>query len=94
MGSWAALLSSLAAPIAKRVLAAIGMGVITITGLQAAIETALNSVASNMATLPAEVAAIVAMAGFFEALSILAGGYMAGLTFVVTKKFAILGGAA
>lgn len=90
MSGWGTFFASIAGPVAKKVLAALGMGTITIIGLQAAITGAINSAASSLGGMTGVVADLVAMAGFFSAASIVAGAVTASVTLVMVQRFAKL----
>lgn len=86
--SWAAWLMALAAPLAGRVLLSIGLGTVTFVGLSAAVNGLLSAAKSSTANLLPEVTQILALAGVFQALSIIAGGLVASLAMVSLKRFA------
>ena len=86
MGTW---LAALAWPMVSRVLAALGIGTVTYVGLSAAINGALSASKAALGTLGAEVTNLMAMAGFFQAMSIIAGGMIAGITLIALKKFTL-----
>jgi len=86
-GTW---LVALAGPVVRQALVSIGVGTITFVGLQSAVTSALNGAKSAVGGMPADIASIVAMAGIFTALSILAGGVMAGVSLMILKRFAKL----
>lgn len=85
---WGTFLSAVAGPIAKRVLTAVGVGTITIIGFQSAINSGLDAVRASLGGMTGVVADLVAMAGFFSAVSIVAGGMTAAVTVMVFKRFA------
>lgn len=85
----AAFLMAISWPIVSRVLLALGLGTVTYTGASAALTGLLNSAKSSMSGMVPEVAQLLAMAGGFEAMSIIAGGIVSGLTFMVLKRFAL-----
>lgn len=86
MGTW---LAALAWPMVSRVFAALGIGTVTYVGLNAAINGALSASKAALGTLGAEVTNLMAMAGFFQAMSIIAGGMIAGITLIALKKFTL-----
>lgn len=86
MGKW---LAALAWPMVSRVLAALGIGTVTYVGLNSAINAALGAAKAALGTLGGEVSQLMAMAGFFQAMAIIAGGMLAGVTFMTLKKFAL-----
>lgn len=87
LGTW---LLALATPLARQVLVALGIGVVTFTGVDAALGAALDAVRANLGAIEANVAAVLAMAGFFTAVSIVAGGLSAGVSMMLLKRFAKL----
>ena len=87
-GGWGSFLAGVSVPIAKKVATALGIGTLTILGMQAALETALNAVRGTLGGMTGVVADLVAMAGFFSAVSILAGGLSAAVSIMVMKRFA------
>lgn len=92
MSTFAGLLTALAGPIAKKVLLSIGVGAVTYVGLQAAASTAISSAQSAFGGLAGPAAQILAMGGIFTAMSIIAGGIMAGVTMVAVKRLQLLTG--
>lgn len=89
LDSWTDWLWSMIVPLAKRVATALGFGYVTFEGASTAIETAFNSMTSAFGGLLADVATLLAMAGFFDALSITSGGIVSGLAWVMMKKWAL-----
>ena len=86
--NWAAWLMSLAAPLAGRVLLSIGLGTVTFVGLSAAVSGLLSAAKASAQGLLPEVAQILALAGVFQALSIIAGGVVTSLALISLKRFA------
>lgn len=76
-------------PVVSRILAALGLGTVTYTGAEAALSGALDSAKASIVGLPSEVMQILAMSGFFEVMSITAGGLVSGLAWMVLKRFAL-----
>jgi len=89
MGSIAAWLGALAWPLVSRVIVAMGLGTVTYLGLDAAITAALNAGKLAIGGMGADVAGLIALSGFFEAMSITAGGIVASLAFSVVKRFSL-----
>lgn len=54
-------LTTIAGPLVKRVLAALGIGMVTFAGFQLTVEAAKNYVRSNFSGLPADVAHILGL---------------------------------
>lgn len=90
MGGWGTFLAAIAGPIAKRVMISLGFGIVTMLGLQAAITAALNAAKAAFAQITGEVLQIVALSGFFSAVSIIAGGLVAAGTMIVAKRLALI----
>lgn len=89
MDTLASWLASISWPIVTRLLASAGMGTVTYVGAGSAIDAALSSARTALGGMGVEVAQILAMAGFFDALSITSGGIVSGLAFMVMKKWAL-----
>lgn len=89
MESLAQWLGEISWPIVSRVLASLGIGTVTYTGAKTALETALGSAKTAIGAVGSEVLQIMAMSGFFDAMSITSGGLVSGLTWLVLKKFAL-----
>lgn len=86
MGSW---LASIIGPLARRALVALGIGTVTYTGAMIALQQALGAAKSAMGGMSGEVLSLVAMAGGFEAASIMAGGMVAALSVAALKRFSL-----
>lgn len=89
MPAIAAWLGALAWPLVSRVIVAMGLGTVTYIGLNAAITAALTAGKAAMSGLGADVASLIALSGFFEAIAITAGGIVASLAFSVVKRFSL-----
>lgn len=87
---WGTFFGSIAGPVVKKALTAIGMGTITIVGLQAAINSAITAAQGSLGGMTGIVADLVAMSGFFSAASIIAGAVTASVSLVMLQKFAKL----
>lgn len=70
MASWGSFLASAAAPLAKRALVGLGVGVISYGAAKAIIDQVSSSIQSSMAGIGADVYALLALAGFVDAVSI------------------------
>lgn len=89
-GGWGSFFAGIAGPIAKKVLTAIGVGVVTVGGVQAMITSALNSAKSAMGGMSGVVLDLVAMSGFFAAVAVIAGGLTAAGTLIAFKRLSII----
>lgn len=76
-------------PIVSRVLAALGLGTLTYTGVDAALTGVLSSAKNAFQGMAAEITQLLAMCGFFEAMAISSGGIISGLAWMVLKRFAL-----
>lgn len=88
MDGIAAWLSRITWPLVSRVLASLGLGTVTYTGADTALSSALGSVKAAAASITGDVFQLLAMAGFFDAMSITAGGLTASLAWLVMKHWA------
>lgn len=86
---WSSWLLSAAWPVVSRVLVALGLGTVTFTGANAALDTLLSASKTAAAGLGAEVLQVLAMGGFFDAMSITAGGLVGSLGWLAMKRFAL-----
>jgi len=89
-GGWGAFLAGVAGPVAKKVLTSLGIGVVTMTGVTAALQSGLNAAKAAMGGMTGVVADLVAIAGFFSAVGIIAGGLTAAASLMVMKKLALV----
>ena len=92
MESIAQWLSDLTWPIVSRVLASLGVGTVTYAGAETALRGAIDTAKTAFQGMGGEVLQIIAMAGFFDAMSITSGGLVSGLAWLVLKKFALQSG--
>ena len=92
MGGFGTFLASIAWPIVSRVLASMGMGVISYVGLKAALDAAIGSAQGSMSGLAPEVAAILSISGGITALSIVSGGLVTSVSLVALKRIGIKSG--
>jgi hypothetical protein len=86
MTNLAGLLIALVGPLAKQALVALGIGLITYVGLDAAVTSALSAAKSSLGQLPAAAMAICARGGMFTAFSIVAGGITARMSMMIVKR--------
>lgn len=92
MGGLGTFLASIAWPIVSRVLASMGLGVISYVGLKAALDQAIQVAQASMGGLVPEVAAIISIGGGVTALSILSGGLVASIALVSLQKIGLRSG--
>lgn len=87
MTTLASALFSIGVPLAKKVLQSLGIGVITFIGVDAAINAALAAAKGSFGGLTGEITQIAGLFGVWTALSIVAGGYTAGLSMMMLQRF-------
>lgn len=76
-------------PLVSRVLSALGVGTVTYVGADSALTGALNAAKSAFVGMTAEILQLLAMAGMFDAMAIMSGGIVSGLSWMVMKRFAL-----
>lgn len=94
MDTLARWLTDISWPIVSRVLSALGVGTVTYSGLNTAMDNVIASAQSAVQGLLPVVVQLAARAGFFDYMSITSGGLTTGLTWMVLKHFALKTGAA
>ena len=82
----AAFLMALIGPLARQALIALGIGLITFVGLDAAVASALAAAKASFGQLNAAAMAILARGGLFTAMSVVAGGITARMSMMVLKR--------
>ncbi len=87
MGTW---LVSLAAPAAMRILAALGIGMISYAAIATALSTALTAAQSAWSGLAGDSLALITMSGASTALSIVSAALVARVALLGLKKLAVL----
>lgn len=90
MDSWTDWLLSIIVPAAKKIAVALGFGYVTFTGVSTAVTTAFDHVTNSFAGLIPEVAALLARAGFFDAMSISSGGILSGIAWMALKRWSVV----
>ncbi|HDR8940461.1 cobalt ABC transporter permease [Burkholderia stagnalis] len=90
--TWATWLLGLVQPLIVQALIALGVGVLTVGGIDLAMNTALSWLTSAVGGLPADMANILAMGGVFQGMGYIGGGITARVTMAGisgAKKFFI-----
>lgn len=85
---FAGLLQAAAGPIAKRVLSALGIGVVSYAAIQTAFTAAQSSLLSAYGSISGEIAAILNLAGFGTAVGIVLGAIAARISYMQLSKLA------
>lgn len=89
MDNIAQWLASITWPLVSRVLASLGVGTVTYAGADTALNAALTAGKAAFIGMSADILQLLAMSGFFECMSILSGGILSGLSWLVLKRFAL-----
>lgn len=90
MAAWAPFLLTVAVPIVKKVLAAIGIGVITYVGFDALKDTLDDAINNALTGIPQDAYNVIALAGFVDAIGIWLSAITMVLTILVIKRFGFL----
>lgn len=80
--SIAVWLMSLVGPMLIQALIALGVGVLTVVGLDVALDQALSWITAGVGGLPSDMANVLALGGVFEGLSYIAGALSARVAMV------------
>lgn len=75
-------------PLAKRVLIALGIGVVSYSGLALVADQIKDEVLSSLSGLSGAGYSVIAMTGFFEAVGILLGALSARVALMVVDRLA------
>lgn len=89
MDDIAAWIARITWPLVTRVLASLGLGTVTYAGADAALGVALDHIRTAFLGFSGDILQLLAMAGFFDAMSIMAGGIVSGLAWLTLKHFAL-----
>ena len=89
MDNIAQWLASITWPLVSRVMASLGVGTVTYTGADAALTSALAAGKAAFVGMSADILSLLGMAGFFDAMAIMSGGIVSGLSWLVLKHFAL-----
>lgn len=80
-------LASIVGPLAWRILAAIGVGVVVFQGVDSAVTGGLDYARNAWGQFGGPAADLVALSGINTALGIMAGGVIARVSLMVLKRF-------
>lgn len=87
MLGWGSFLLALAGPLAKQVLIALGLSIVTYVGVDLAVSNVLAQARANWSgALVGDAAQLIAMAGVNTALSIIAGGIVGRISMMALKR--------
>lgn len=84
------LLVAVSGPIARQVLVSLGVGVVTMVGVDAALTSILGAAKAAWAGLPGAVAQYVALSGVNTGLALVAGACSARVSMMVLKSMRLL----
>jgi hypothetical protein len=88
--TWAAWILALVAPIAKRVMVALGIGIITVTGFDMAIGQLTTMINQSIGGTTSDILGIATMMGIPESIGIMLGGITSAASLMVVKRLGIL----
>ena len=86
MGEW---LLSVASAASTRILAALGIGTVTYTGMSTAISGATDAAKTAFGGVSGDVLQILLLSGFPDALAIASGSLLSGAALIALKQFAL-----
>lgn len=89
--SFASLMVSLAAPVVKRALTAIGIGVVSYAAIQSVFSAAQAALLSSYGQISADIVGPLNMAGFGQAVGIVLGAMSARVSLQVVKRLGMIG---
>ncbi|MDO5055938.1 MAG: DUF2523 domain-containing protein [Lautropia sp.] len=92
MQGFAAWMLALAAPVAIKALAALGIGAVTYVGADAALHGLLDQVQAAMGGISGELAGVLGLAGLYQAVSIVSGGMVSALAWSQLTRLGLLTG--
>lgn len=87
---WAQLLLYVASPVAIRVLATLGLGVVTYAGFDAALNLIFSEIQTQFSALPADISGFVFMSGIPTAMSMILSALFARIALVQISKIQLL----
>jgi hypothetical protein len=83
----AAFLVAMVGPLAARLLVALGLSLVTLTGMLEAVSALKSAVTSNIASLPAATVQLAGLYGVWDCLGMIFGTLTFCLTWAQTKGF-------
>lgn len=87
---FAGLLQNAAGPIVKKALSALGIGVVSYAALITAMESVKSSLISIYGSISGDIAGLLGLAGFGEAIGIILGAMMARVTYMQISRLQVL----
>lgn len=89
MEGFAGWIAQITWPLITRVLSSAGIGTATYVGADTALSAALGNMKGIMAGVGGDMLQLLLLSGFFDAMSITAGGLTGGLAWMVMKRWAL-----
>lgn len=83
---WARLFVYVAGPMAVRVLAALGLGVVTYVGFDSALTFVFNEISAQFAAVPADMMGLLYMSGLPTGMAIILSALFARITVLQVSK--------
>lgn len=83
-------LANISWPLITRIMASLGIGTVSYMGAESALSGAINTAKSAFLGAGQEMMAVLVLSGFFDAMSIMSGGLVSALSWIVLKKYAVL----
>jgi len=90
MGGVGAFLVALAGPLARKVLLSLGIGVVTMVGVDQALGAMLGAARAAWAGVPGDVAGLLNLAGCGTAMAMISGAITARVALIPLKKLDLL----
>ncbi|PRF42020.1 DUF2523 domain-containing protein [Burkholderia multivorans] len=85
--TWATFLLSLVQPIIVQALLALGVGVVTVAGIDLALNQAMQWLTSSIGGLGSDVANVLAMGGIFQGIGYIGGALSARVAMAGVSSF-------
>ncbi|MBB5391282.1 MULTISPECIES: DUF2523 family protein [unclassified Herbaspirillum] len=85
--TWASWLLSLVGPLIVRALIALGVGVLTVGGIDLAVNQAMGWLTASVGGLPVDLANVLALGGIFQGLGYIGGGISARVALAGASGF-------
>ncbi len=85
-----AFLAAAVSPLAKKVLASLGLGILSFTAVTTALNAAIGMAQSYFTGLPSMIFGLAGLAGIGTGMGIIAGAMVARVTFNTLKRIGVL----
>lgn len=91
MSTFSQLMVSLAGPVVKKALTAIGVGVVSYAAVQTVFSAAQSALLTSYGQISADIVGPLNMAGFGQAVGIVLGAMSARVSLMVVKRLGMIG---